>query len=271
MPFLAPVAGALASTALGGGTLGTIAGGLASTAVGQLGARRGQAQLQAGAGRAAEAARFRPFNISTSIGQTGMRDGNMFATLSPQLQAAQNALFGGAGQAFGQWKGFDPYAAGAEAYGRLKTLAAPGEAQARSQQENRLFAQGRLGTTGGAQQFGQLLSQQNMADLARQQQALEFGQQLQANILQQGLGALQGGYGLQAGLMDQLRLGTTAGAQQSAANQWGAAQQLAAAQNQAANTANFWSQLSGPIGGLVERALWRPNEQIYGGGQGVPI
>lgn len=61
-----------------------------------------------------------------------------------------------------------------EQYANLRAMAEPAQSQARTSQENRLMAQGRLGSTGGAKEMEALSRAQGQQDLGMMQQA--FGQ-----------------------------------------------------------------------------------------------
>jgi hypothetical protein len=80
-----------------------------------------------------------------------------------------------------------------------RQIAAPGEQKARVANQQNLFSQGRMGTTGGAGQTQALAEAQSMADLQRQQMAFNQGQ----SVRQQALGQL----GQNLGQMEQLTQG----------------------------------------------------------------
>lgn len=80
----------------------------------------------------------------------------------------------------------------------LRQQAAPQESQAYNSLQNKLFSQGRLGSTGGSrdiQAFAQGLGQ---ADLARQLQAQQLGLQIQGQNANIGMGLLGQAQGLQS-------------------------------------------------------------------------
>jgi hypothetical protein len=87
-----------------------------------------------------------------------------------------------------------------------RQIAAPGEQKARVANQQNLFSQGRMGTTGGAGQTQALAEAQNMADLQRQSMAFNQGQAVRGQALQQlgqNLGSMeqltQGAYGREMG------------------------------------------------------------------------
>jgi len=92
---------------------------------------------------------------------------------------------------------FDPNAASLNYTNLLRQQAQPQEQQAASSALSNLYNTGRLGSTGGQQAYGNLINQQNQADIGRQVAGQQFGlqQQLQA---QQGYDAARAN---QQGLM----------------------------------------------------------------------
>jgi len=156
--------------------------------------------------------------------------------LTPEMQAIQQGLFAQAGgqdrfqqqagqlgqQFLGQVGSTDPFATAQTQFGRMEDILAPQRDQERMAQESRLFSQGRLGSTGGAQQQQALES----AFLQQQQQglydALAQGQAIQGQQISQGLAlgqtplsqqtqALNNLLGIQTGATQQLEVGGTLG------------------------------------------------------------
>jgi hypothetical protein len=182
-------------------------------------------QAQAGAERigqqAAEGTRFVPFTVtgSTGAGVGTTPEGSTQFNLSPQEQALQNQLFGGAGQFYSQAQA--PIAqTEQDIFNRMLQVAAPERQRQQLGLEERLAAQGRLGTSsaayGGAtpeqmalataqeQQLNQLGLQARQQALSEQQQYANLGQgMLGAAYTPQSalLNVLQGGMGV-AGLSD---------------------------------------------------------------------
>lgn len=141
------------------------------------------------------------------------------------LQAGQNFLGQGyqnqdflGGVNGGMLGNFNPNDASSNYTNLLRQQAQPMEQQAASSALTSLFGSGRLGTTGGQNAYGQLINQQNQADIGRQVAGQQFGlqQQLQA---QQGYDAARAN---QQGLMLNQFGANQAGQQQ----QFGLAQQL---------------------------------------------
>lgn len=210
-----------------GGLLGTIITGAGyKTALSDLEKFGTQAQTGAeGIGqRAAEATRFVPFTVTgtTGAGVGTTADGSTTMTLSPEEQALQQQLFGGASQFYGQAQ--QPIAqAEQDIFNRLYDVSSRQRERERLDLEQRLAAQGRLGTSaaqfGGAtpellamaaaqeEQMGKLALQARQQALAEQQQAAALGQgMLGSAYMPQSalLNVLQGGMGV-AGLSDVAR------------------------------------------------------------------
>ena len=225
-----------------------------------------------------DAMQFKPFTVTSGVGSTTTdAEGGFTMNLSPEQQAVQDTLFGGAGglagqataeydpiyeqlanQAYGGVSGLmsqaqkaaldagsmDRGARESQVYGQLRALQSPEEERQRLSLENRLAAQGRLGTR--TEQFGGTPEQlamakaqseaQNQASLmamqqsgVEQQQALQraaglqgltsgmFGmgtqarmtpRQLQGVDLQNLAGMMSTGYAPEAELLNQLQAGT---------------------------------------------------------------
>ena len=165
--------------------------------------------------QAAEATRFVPFTVTgtTGAGVGTTPEGSTQFNLSPQEQALQNQLFGGASQFYGQAQ--QPIAQAEEdIFKRLYDVSSQQRQQDQLALEERLAAQGRLGTSsaayGGAtpeqlalanaqqQQINQLSLQARQQALTEQQQAANLGQGMLGaaytpqsallNVLGQGIG-----------------------------------------------------------------------------------
>jgi hypothetical protein len=156
---------------------------------------------------------FRPFTVTTSTGGdiATARTGDTTFTLSPEEQALQQQLLGGAGGLFGQAVGST---AGREAdvYERIRALQRPAEERQRLATEERLAAQGRLGLQSAA--FGgtspELLAQEQAIAQARDAASLAAIQQAQAEQAQAaslGQGMLASAYVPQASLLNVFQQG----------------------------------------------------------------
>ena len=224
---------------------------------------------------------FRPFTVTTSMGgQFGTKidpTTGQFGTtlgLSPQEQAMQQQLFGGAGQFFQQAQ--QPTTGREqEIFERLRAVQTPEEQRQRLALEERLAAQGRLGVQ--TAQFGGTPEQmalakaqeeaQNTAAIQAMQQA-QAEQMQQANLGQQMLGL---SYLPQGQLLAATQPSQQLASQQAALQQYGAGlfgetamsglEQLLLQERARAN-------LLGQVGGrMLDKAFTVPE----GGGSGASI
>jgi hypothetical protein len=208
---------------------GVVGGLLTGEAYGRLSdigkqARTGAEELAA---QQMEQTQFRPFTVTTAtgagLGTQVTPEGAIETTmgLSPQEQAMQQQLFGGAGGFFGQ--AMQPTVDREQAiFERMRAAQRPEEQRQRLATEERMAAQGRLGLSSAA--YGgatpELLAQETAINEARNRAMLGAMQQAQAEQMQQ---AALGQQFLGAGYLPQQQL--------LAATQ--PAQQLAALQQQA--------------------------------------
>ena len=235
---------------------------------------------------------FRPFTVTTSMGgQFGTKidpTTGQFGTtlsLSPQEQAMQQQLFGGAGQFFEQAQ--QPTTGREqEIFERLRAVQTPEEQRQRLALEERLAAQGRLGVQ--TAQFGGTPEQmalakaqeeaQNTAAIQAMQQA-QAEQMQQANLGQQMLGL---SYLPQGQLLAATQPSQQLASQQAALQQYGAGlfgetamsglEQLLLQERARAN-------LLGQVGGrMLDKAFTVPEgggsggnifEDIIGGARGM--
>ena len=232
MGLLADIAGAL-GTAAGG--LGNLAGS-AFTSIGQNLGKTG-AGLLTGYGynemlqdlkafgkeartgaeaigqQAAEGTRFVPFTVTgaTGAGVGTTPEGSTQFNLSPQEQALQNQLFGGAGQFYGQAQ--QPIAqTEQDIFNRMLALAAPERQRQSLALEERLAAQGRLGTSSAA--YGGATPEQMALATAQQEQLNNLGLQARGQALAEqqqyadlGQGMLGAAYTPQSALLNVLNQG----------------------------------------------------------------
>jgi hypothetical protein len=135
------------------------------------------------------------------LSQLGQAGAASMAALGPMQfgqadpQTMQN-LFRTANQQFGTL-GQTAQQLGAGQLDIMRQISAPKEQQARVGQQSNLFAQGRLGSTGGAGEMQALAEAQSDADLKRQLAANQFGM----DVRQQALGTLGTTLGQAEGLM----------------------------------------------------------------------
>lgn len=150
---------------------------------------------------------FKPFTVTTATG--GMfgttPEGGTTMALSPQEQALQQQLLGGAGQFYGQ--ALQPTVTREQdIYNRMRAAMAPEEQRQRLATEERLAAQGRLGLQSAA--YGgsspELMAMATAQQEARDRAMLAAMQQAQQEQMQQaqlGQQYLTGGYIPQAQLL----------------------------------------------------------------------
>lgn len=201
----------LGLSALGAGGLLT---GKAYNRLGDIGeqARRESSEL---AETGMEQSRFRPFTVTTGTGGalSTTPEGGLTVGLSPQEQAFQQQMFGGAGQFYGQ--AMQPTQEREQAvFERIRQAQRPEEERQRLATEERLASQGRLGLRtaqfGGApEQFALAKAQEesrNQAMLSAMQQAQQEQMQ-QAQLGGQFMGA---GYTPQAQALNVLQAGLPA-------------------------------------------------------------
>lgn len=260
---------------LGLGTLG--AGGLLTgKAYQRLGDIGEQARREAGdiAETGLEQTRFMPFTVTTGTGGalTTTPEGGLTVGLSPEEQAFQQQMFGGAGQFYQQ--AMQPTQAREQAvFERIREAQRPEEERQRLATEERLAAQGRLGLRtaqfGGApEQFALAKAQEE----ARNQAMLSAMQQAQAEQMQQAqLGGqfMGASYTPQAQALNVLQAGMPAAqmaqrGQLTGAGLFGEAQMggLEALLGSGLGQANLYGQLgTGLLSGLLT-----PQQVGMGGG-----
>lgn len=199
-----------------GGLLGTIVSGAGyKNQLDRLGSFGQRAQLGAEAigQQAAEGTRFVPFTVTgaTGAGVGTTPEGSTQFNLSPQEQALQNQLFGGAGQFIGQAQ--QPIAqTEQDIFNRMLQVAAPERERQSLALEERLAAQGRLGTSSAA--YGGATPEQMALATAQQEQLNNLGLQARGQALAEqqqyadlGQGMLGAAYTPQSALLNVLNQG----------------------------------------------------------------
>jgi len=156
-------------------------------AVGLYGARKQASAAQSAADAQRQAAEMQ-YKASLPVGVTGMFGDAAFdedtremtITGDPRLQAEYDiALQDPAKQrAFRAELEADPYAAGQRFYEMQKAIYAPQQERDRLELEERLYAQGMLGSTGGAERQRALREAQGQQDLQAQYAGLDKAQSL---------------------------------------------------------------------------------------------
>ena len=128
-------------------------------------------------------------NNNAQFGQQAGQNANFLSNQFGQAQGGRNeglaqSLFGQAGNVFGN-SNFDANVA--DQLQRQRTFARPAEERAVNSKFQNLFNRGQLGSTGGAQQIGELALAQENADINRVNSANAFGNQLTQQNRQFGL------------------------------------------------------------------------------------
>jgi hypothetical protein len=163
--------------------------------------------------QAAEGTRFVPFTVTgaTGAGVGTTPEGSTQFNLSPQEQALQNQLFGGAGQFYSQAQ--QPIAqTEQDIFNRMLQVAAPERERQQLALEERLAAQGRLGTSSAA--YGGATPEQMALATAQQEQLNNLGLQARGQALAEqqqyadlGQGMLGAAYTPQSALLNVLNQG----------------------------------------------------------------
>jgi len=158
-------------------------------------------------------AQFKPFTVASTTGGRAITDptGGFTMSLSPEEQALQSQLFGGAGSMFGQAV-TDPRQAQAALYEDMRAVQRPEEQRKRLALEERMLSQGRMGLQSAA--YGgsspELLAQAQAeqeamlkANLGAREQIM--GEQKQAFDI--GTGMFSDAYKPQGEMLDALDVG----------------------------------------------------------------
>lgn len=215
----------------------------------QLAAARAGANAQIQASKiAAEAARFRPYSITTGFGTSSFdtKKDKATYTLDPRLAAFRDQYYAGATDVLGQMQGYDPAAMARTVYGEQQALLDPSrqaenEALRAAQLSSGRIGLGLTGSAVGAGTGGMLNPQQFSLDRARAQadaqmafNSREYGQAELDRLIGRGTGLMNTGFGIEELGMKSLTMGLDAGSKAgvSGANQ---AQALLAGGQGAAN------------------------------------
>ena len=211
-----------------GGAQGLAGLGLLTGAYGRLGSigERGLGLGQQLAEQQMQQAAFRPYTVTSATGGQFMAgpEGQYTLTMSPEEQAFQQQMFGGAGQFFGQ-AAADPTVREEQLYGQISEALAPEQRAQQLGLEERLAAQGRLGVR--TAEFGgtpeALAMQKAQAQQLAQARlgAAQQARQEQMGLAQLGQQYLGASYIPQAQLLGALTPGQTAAAQAQQAQLYG--------------------------------------------------
>lgn len=209
-----------------GGLLGALGLYSAYSDLGSLG-RTGRQAGQDLANLQLEQTQFRPYTVTTATGGQFMAgpEGQYTMAVSPEEQAFQQRMFGGAGQFFDQ-AAQDPAVREQQIYEQIQAATAPQQMAERLGLEERLAAQGRLGVQtaqfgGTPEQLAMERAQQQTLAQARLSAAQQARQE-QAGLAALGQQYLGAGYIPQAQMLAALAPGQTAAAAQQQAQLYGA-------------------------------------------------
>ena len=244
-----------------GGGLATLGGGLLGGGLTYLGAQDSAdatlaaAQTQADALRAnaqAAAVAAQPYSVASLAGTASFDDDTKTAllNLSPQLAQIYQGSLDRAGLFGGQASilGADPFGAANVFYAQQQQYFQPREDKARTDLETRLLQQGRLGSSGGAYQTGEL--ERGILEAQQQRQTQSFGQA--QSLIESLLGRESADIGQAVGLMNiplqQAQLGRGIGGDLGQAAQYGLASRSEAAKGLA--QANAFSPTGNALSGL---------------------
>ena len=248
----------LVSSLISGG-LGLLGQSMASNS-----AENAASDYAAAAQIAADAAKFRPYGVTTGFGTSWFNPETQQAgyQLDPALAAYRDAQLRGAAQVQDQLT-YDPTQASQKYYNEMQTMMAPQRAAEQKQLQQNLFGSGRLGLrlsgegagagTGGMFQ-PDVLGYNKAQELANQQLAMQSRQQAQ-NEIDQAISRSQGlftyGTGVEQLGLQPLELGASLGGQQMS----GGAAAGSALMSGASNAANArlasgvgWANTLGDIG-----------------------
>lgn len=204
---------------------------------------------------------FQPFTVTSGVGGvTGGPSGTAY-TLSPEQQAMQQQLFGGAGQFF---TGAMQDTAGRETdiYQRIRAAQTPEEQRERMLTEERLAAQGRLGVRtaqygGTPEQLALAKAEEEARNLARVQ-AIQQAQAEQAQQASLGGQFLEQSYAPQAALLSALSpainiagMADVARRQQGEYDLEAALANLSGSVGQQAALGSLYGSMFGGAGGLI--------------------
>ena len=149
---------------------------------------------------------LQPFSGTTGLGSVGYGGGQFNTQLSQPQANMQNQLMGAASGMFDQLGSYDPLNYTRDQYGMLQELLRPQQEKAVSDMESRLFAQGRLGSTGGALQQQAVQDAINQQNLQAAMQAQQSGLQAQQALSQMGRGLFETALTPEQMLMNQMQV-----------------------------------------------------------------
>jgi len=250
--------------------------------IGLQGAREA-ANAQIEAGRiAAEAARFRPYGITTGFGTSRFDTNNDTGTydLDPRLANFRDQYYSGAQGVLGQMQGYDPQAMARTVYGEQQALLDPSrqaenEALRAAQLSSGRIGLGLTGSAVGAGTGGMLNPQQFSLDRARAQadaqmafNSREYGQAELDRLIGRGTGLMNTGFGIEELGAKSLAMGLDAGSRAgvSQGNQANALLQggMGAAQSMLGGTQAQMRGITDSANTLAQGQLGAANTRISG-------
>ena len=235
----------------------TVAVGAGVSLIGQSKAAKAQDRASAAAERQAELAyeRSKPWDVEGAFGGAEFdEDGRQLnLSLSQPWQSEYDIAMAGAQKQRDYIAGMeaDPMAAGKKFYEMQKAIYAPEQEQARLAQENRLLAQGMLGSSGGASRIEALRKAQEMQDLEAQYAGLDKAQSMIDTY--RGRSATDLGMAETIGQMPQkyAQTGLQLGSNLGSAAESAAKLSSSAAQARGASQANRWLGMGNQMSNLV--------------------
>lgn len=165
------------------------------------------------------------------------------ASLNPQYQGLRDQYLQQANGNLGAFSSYDPASASADIYGKLSALSAPQEQLDRQNLENRLLAQGMLGSTGGGLQQKALFDSQGNTRLAREIQSYSTAQDTLDRMQGRAINATNAASGMDSLALQNLNLGGAFGGKAMQGNQFGAGLQYQAGVRGGDASAQFWAGL----------------------------
>lgn len=265
--------------AAGGSLLGGLLGGRSARKAADTAA---QGQIEA-AKIAADAAKFRPYSITSGFGRGFFDEEKQTAgyELDPQLQAFRDRMYGGAGDVFGQLE-LDPTKAAQQYYTQQQELMAPQRQAEDIALRQQQLQSGRIGlglsgaAMGAGAGTGYVNPEQYQRDLARAQadaamgfQSREMAQADIDRLIGRGTGMMQTGFGIEELGMKPMMLGADIGNRAAVAGGNQAAALMAGGQG-AANArlagglsqAGMWQSLGKTIGNQDWSGVYNPSSMF---------
>lgn len=142
--------------------------------------------------RAAEMAKFDPYNVSNPLGSATFNGGALSTSLSPEFQAQLQNQLALAGQAYGGYQNFNPQNYAQNMYQTLTAYRAPEQAMRNQNMLQDLYSSGQWGSTPGEASLYSYQNQQDLNDQLLRLQAQSAGAQEQDRLFNLYTNALTG-------------------------------------------------------------------------------